>query len=906
MDFDSQKEFDEYARKQFELLNHKIKPSFHKYNTEGIKLTNAFDDKLGLKKAQRCFEKALALATNNEYTKAVACHDLGVFYFTHFARLPGAPHSNLNKAASFFSRAIANKQRQQFPDKYASSLSQLAAVYRRAANEQLWYLSREESLVKSEELHRKALKVLERSIPAFIRLNQLSIIYLNLAATLFDIDKTEKACDSQAKAFICYKEAIDWCQSNFPVSDLNSKMSLKPDKIIPLTISKLTHLSKSKEHKELCKSALEMALVFGLDPLDMMRVNPHVDISNPIVEIQLLVKEADEDSNPENVDRLSKKVHSLMVGRQSTETDQESDRVGVLIQQASSGLARVLVKKEKCIQAFITLENTSAMRFCESTSLCWLHIKDPVGQVLLGALRKLGSIYYGLNEIALMASHVNKSQLHNYLSDSAKLLKSQRSQKTNNEDVQIFNDSKYANIVDFSSRASNPLDFLKQQASLCLGDFKILGQYIDRLDTDYVKDRQRTYQITLNDLREAINTHPDQVLVKIDIEDHYNDVLVIVAYLQNNQITARGYLFNLPKNLINNVAAFVTDHKEVNTDWDLGFIDWKLMLPSHLHKVCLLPSFFASHIPWGATGKTGEKLYQLVNEVNWLPSLMYLYEQVKYYDDKTTITSVVGGDTLFDKLALHDNILTEVAESQNDFLHQLYQSNIFSFYGHCEHKHPDRPKLLFENYFVRDADMLHSVRGAERIEFWACQSGSNIPLHFLPSQVNEPFGMDMRMLESGAKTAIGSLWAVPELVTAHIKAKYDKLKNNNMSASEALLRAQRWWIESGVDEELNKITTLGEKEYLKMLECNYTENQELRALMGPILARNFKAPNVDMALLERSLKHPSAWSGMRFCGISEQQNKYIPRSELSSDQQQKVNTLITQMNLQAGFIKNAR
>ncbi|MCT8988292.1 CHAT domain-containing protein [Shewanella phaeophyticola] len=352
-----------------------------------------------------------------------------------------------------------------------------------------------------------------------------------------------------------------------------------------------------------------------------------------------------------------------------------------------------------------------------------------------------------------------------------------------------------------------------------------MGDYIDRMDSDYSTSRQRTQQIIFDNLTEAVHAHPEQVIVKIDIEDQYDDALIIVVYLQNNEIIANGYSFNLPKHLINNVAAFVANNKEASTNWDLDFIDWKKILPDHLSKISLLPSFFASHIPWIATGKAGEKLYQLVSEINWLPSLMYLYEQVKYSDEKTQFTSLSGGDTLFEKLAVQACSEVNVTQSMDDVVNQLTHSSVFSFYGHCEHKHPERPSLLFRDYVIRDVEMRLGVRGAERIELWACQSGSNIPLHFLPSQVNEAFGMDMRMLEYGANTAIGSLWAVPELVTANIKAKYDKLIISGLGASEALLSAQRWWVESGADDELNKITTIGEKEYLKTLGCHYEKNK---------------------------------------------------------------------------------
>ncbi|MCL1040775.1 CHAT domain-containing protein [Shewanella marisflavi] len=905
MDIKEQMDFSYYIKLQEDVISQKVKPIYHQYIQEGIRLTDAVDDKDSLKKTLRYFEKALALASKNEYTKASACHELGVFYFTHFAHLPGAPHSNLNKAVSFFSRAIESKQRQQFPDKHASSLSQLGAAYRRAANEHLFSLSKQACLIKSQQLHESAIRVLEGDIPLFFRLNQLSIAYYNLAATLIDAEKVAEACDTQAKAFHCFIGAIEWAQENAPHLGLEGSMSLKLDQILPMTFARLFHFSNNEEHKQLCHFIGEIAPSFGLDPLDFMRVNPYSDLSNPIVEIQQLVIEAERSCTAANIEKLQVKLHSLMASRQSTETDQESDRVSVLIQQASSGLARILVNREDYLRAFITLENTSGMRFCESASSCWLHSKNPVNQVLLDALRKLGSTYYSLNELALMVGVVDKEKLHQSLAESAHLLKSQGIPKLTNINEHVFDENRYARIVEMASQARDPINYLHEQANLCLDDFKTLGEYTDRLDPDYFNARQRTYQITFDDLTEAVHAHPEQVLVKIDIEDHYDDALIIVVYLQNEEIIANGYSFNLPQNLINNVAAFVANNKEANTEWELDFIDWASIIPNHLDKVSLLPSFFASHIPWVATGKAGEKLYQLVSEINWLPSLIYLYQQVKYSDEKSQRTSICGGDTLFEKLAVQACSEVNVTQSMDDVVNQLTHSSVFSFYGHCEHKHPDRPSLLFKDFVIRDVEMRFGVRGAERIELWACQSGSNIPLHFLPSQVNEAFGMDMRMLEYGAKTAIGSLWAVPELVTAHIKAEYDKLVISGLGASEALLSAQCWWVESGADEELRKITAVGEKEYLKTLGCHYTKKQALEALMGPVLASSANKSKFDVSVLEGSFKHPSAWSGMRFCGLSEQQNVFIPRVELSSAQKQEMRDLILKMNLQSGFVKNA-
>lgn len=906
MDFKGQKEFTNYALSQHKIQSKKVKPSYYKYIDEGVRLSSTSSEASDLKKAEQSFLKAIKIAAKNEYAKASASHDLGVFYFTHFAHIVGAPHSNLKKAETFLTSALESKQRKQFPEKHASSLSQLGAAYRRAANEHLWHLSSEESLIKAVSLHKAAICVLEKPLPSFVRLNQLSVIYLNLSATLFDLGRKDEACDAQLKSYQCFMETLNWAQVNLTYKDLENSISMKPKQVLLLTFVRLNYFSQDEQHKAICNEVIEIAPSFGLSLMDLMAANPYLDISNPTIEIMQLVANVNKSKTDDDIKILSTKLHSLMKSRQSTETDQESDRVSVLIQQASSGLARVLVKKDAALRAFITLENSSGMRFCESASTFWLYSKNPVTQVLLSAKRQLGSVYYGLNELALMGEKTEKKHLKQWLFDSALLMKPQEKKQFNIDNPSLFDERSYASIVESASKATDPVNYLKQKASICLTDFQKLGKLTDELDSDYLKARQRTYQITLDDLTEAIYSHPEQVLVKIDIEDHYDDALVIVAYQQNNEIIAKGYSFNMPKDLVNNIAAFVANNKDANIEWDLSFIDWKAILPSHMLKVSLLPSFFASHIPWSATGKAGEKLYHLVNEVNWLPSLMYLYQRVNYFDKKTCDTSVCGGGTLFENVAVQNKIICKDTQTIEDVVNQLTQSEVFSFYGHCEHKYPERPSLLFRDYTLRDVEMRDAVRGSERIELWACQSGANIPLNFLPSQVNEALGLDMRMLEYGAKTAIGSLWPIPEIVTAHIKSKYDSLVIDGMAASEALLSAQRWWVELGADEELCKIKLSGEKDYLCSIRCN-SANQSLDALMGPVLSGKIKnSSEIDFSLLEYNFKHPSAWAGLRFCGVNEQTSIFIPKVNLSPDEQHQVNALLLQLNLKSGFVKHAR
>jgi tetratricopeptide (TPR) repeat protein len=889
-----------YLEQQHLVKYRRVKPRYIEHNTKAIELTNTVADVKQLIEAEKYFKKALKLTDKNPYMKASAHHELGAFYFTHFARLPGGSNKNLKLAEMFFNRAISSLERKQFPDNYASSLSQLAATYRRASMEPLWHQPPEECLEQAEKLHKKALNVLSNSLPDFIRLNQSAIIHFNLASVLFDAGRKVDACNIQASAFECYIAAMNAA----PDASFISKMSLKPLQILPLTFARLNYFSDKPEHKDLCKKITEISPSLGVDPFILLRTNPVADIANPLVEIQHLVHQALKSNSFEGTKVLRDKLTQLMEIRRSTSTDQEADRLGVLIQQTCSGLARVLSKNNEELKAFAELENVSAMRFCESSANHWIIPEDKIANNLKQAQGRLGSSYYGLNELALVLKGGKLETIQTHLKDCAVILSRQNEVEFDHENSQIFNDKKYREVIEAASTNNKPVEFLSNVAEVCLKDFNKLGSCIGNLAPAYYQQCRETYFIKERDIKAALENHPELTLVKIDIEDHYNDALILVAYHENNKVRVNSFSIELPKQIINQVAEKITSGKLASEHWELDFIDWEPLLPRGCQNVGLLPSFFASHIPWLATGLSGYRLVDLVEEVNWLPSIMYLYMESKYFQYKIGTYMAQGGDTLFDNLAHNAQLVNENDFSKSDVLKKVNDAKVFSYYGHCEHSYPGRPTLLLQNCTIKDIDLSSAVRGATRVELWACQSGSNIPLHILPSNVNEAFGMDMRMLEWGAKTSIGTLWAVPELVTAHIKRHYESLLASGKSASVALLSSQRWWINKGADDVLNDIKTNGKTNYLNSIKYNSFNYNFIDAPLGPVLSSNDNVNTVDLDALRESFKHPSSWAGIRFCGVSTAKSTFIEKEkiELNEADNIKLNKLINEMSLESGFI----
>jgi len=889
-----------YLEDKDRIKYRKVKRRYLELNSKAIELSNAAENVKQLVEVEKYLQKALKLTDNNLYIKASAHHELGVFYFTHFARLPDGLNKNLKLAEQYLNRAINSSKRKEFPDDYASSLSQLAATYRRASMDPLWHQSPRECLEQAEKLHNKALKVLSNSLPDFIRLNQSSVVNYNLASVLFDAGREVEACNIQAAAVDCYIVALHIATYGSFVTE----MKMQPSQILPLSFARLNYFSNKLEHKEQCNYISKISPSLGIDPLMLLQINPQADISKPLDEIQYLVRQALQSNSFEDIKLLKKKLSQLMEIRRSSSTDQESDSIGVLIQQACSGLARVLSKNNEELKVFTELENVSAMRFCESAANHWIIPEDKVAYNLKQFQGRLGSYYYHLNEWRLLFMDDELATIQSMLKDVVDMYNQQDTTIINQDVNQQLYDDKYVKIIEMASKNNKPAEFLSQAADKCLRDFNKLGEYINRLEPNYYEKSKRISFIKEVDIKIALENHPELTLVKIDIEDNYNDALMIVAYHENNQVIVNSVSVDLPKQIVNQVAEMINGRNSTIEHWELDFIDWKSLLPKGCKNVGLLPSFFASHIPWVATGHLGSQLLDLVDEVNWIPSVMYLYMNSKYFEPKNGTYKMQGGNTIFEELAENSQLSRESNDSKSDVINKVNSADVFTYYGHCEHNYPERPTLLFRDKKIIDIELSAAVKGANRIELWACQSGTNIPLHILASNVNEAFGMDMKMLEWGAKTSIGTLWAVPELVTAHIKRHYDSLLVQGKLASSALLGAQRWWVSKGADDVLYDIKTNGIANYLKSINYNSANYESIDAPLGPILSSNDSVSSFDLDKLEKSFKHPASWAGIRFCGVSTAKSTFIEKEkiELSEADNIKLNKLINEMSLESGFI----
>jgi len=851
---------------------------------------------LSLSKAEKLLLKALKLASNSPFSRAFTFHNLGVLHYSYYDKLPGGMHDNLKKAIQYFERAIGTPERQRFPDKYASSLTQLGATYRRAADEYLWPERDVDCLSKAESLNLKAIELLNESdIPQSIKYGQLSVIYFNLASVLFDQGLIQEACECQAKSVELY---LAFHSYNLP-SFFNV---IPPDQALGLSFARLNYFSSSESHKALCKRIFDVAHKFGLEPLSFMQINPTVDIAKPEEYVSYLIARAIKKPNEENVKALVTKQLELMNNRRFCRSDPESDYLATLVQRICSGLGRIYVKKNHPLDALRILENCSSLRFCENANKYWQVPSEHHSLALRDDLLQLGSTYHNLNELALMLEHVNEADIRPALQECYERAKNPPIFDKLSEATSFYNGRTYPLVLRAALNDKSPTDCLRQKANQCLDDFQKVENLIDQLDPNFAKRRDIDAAIEIGHFEKALRRYPNLTLIKIDIESGFDDALILVAQLVNEQLIVTGHTVDVPQGLVNHIGEFIRGDANGADFWSLDFIDWRKILPNDCRRIGLLTSFFASQIPWVATGLKGEELYTLVDEVNWLPSVLYLCNHVTHFSKRNGNKCINGGDTHFHNVANQYAPDSVRVVSKNEFIKAVSGSEVFSYYGHCTHEFPNRPSLKTSNFELNDLELVDQVVGMERIEFWACQSGSNIPLSVFSIPVNEAFGFDMRMIEWGAVSSVGALWALPDIVTAHIKSHYDQLVNDGISPSKALISAQRWWVSQGAKTELSKMRELGLTPYLNTLGCN----EAIDRLLGPMKTANLRVED-ELKHVENLFLHPSSWAGLRFCGLADQIDQTFckDRLNLTVGEESILKNHLAKLQLKSGFMNYA-
>ena len=876
-----------------EALNQGVNPNFNKYNDQAVELQVNSNDQRSLKKSEAKFKRSLVAAKKNNYAKSSVYNNLSQLYCTHYNILPGGSKHNLERSIHYLNKALSINERKRFGHKYASSLSKLGNVYRRCAMEPMWPTTAAVCIDEALKCHVSALEIARTNAPYLIYLCSACETYFNMSFLYFDSGKMEEGCEFLARSLKLLLDALSVDEI------ITEMMTIGYAQLLGVIYSRLNYYGGVK-YASLCNDVIKLAHGLGVDQEKLMLMNPISDTANPEVKIEFLYLQARETSN---TTELELHIKNLLSSRMSAKTDQEADRQACLAQQGASRLARLLCDKNQAITAFEKLEYCSGLRHAEYSFLNWYMPKNKYDYLVLKTTMRIGALYYEYGQIGFIYDALDGEGKSEYLKQLIEGYKRINVKYEEPAIKEIINYSNKVEVINEEVSISSFRTIAAEHAELILSDFMKLDEYLNQPSIKIKLDKHKLSYISAEDFQVVLERYPDLVLVKLDIQKNCNELLVIIAYYDNGLVRSESILIDLPFDDLNVINEYVYENSSDSfMKWNLDFIDWEKVLPVGCKKVALFPSFYASNIPWLSSGVQGQLLINLVDEVVYLPSILHLRHKNIVDCSRSGEVYVNGGNTQFQANPEIENDLSFNGIDKNALLTALKDKSIFSYYGHCAHQDGGRAALKFEGFDLYDLELQPVIKGMERIEFWSCQSGKNLPSHIMASPVNEPFGMDMEMLKQGVETSIGSLWSVPELSTLHIKHKYDENIAEGMTASVALLSAQRWWLHEGADKEVEKCRALGIESYLRKYKCNNLDDESIISFLGPIKKNDIE--NEDLKRLAFRLKHPISWAGFRFCGLPEHRSERLPddMTIFTDDEISDVKNILRKLNLKSGYL----
>lgn len=363
-------------------------------------------------------------------------------------------------------------------------------------------------------------------------------------------------------------------------------------------------------------------------------------------------------------------------------------------------------------------------------------------------------------------------------------------------------------------------------------------------------------------LERIVKAHPDTVFVRIGILDKLRAMSV---WWDGERVATAHIERELPEAFM----AAVLAEQEADTLDALRSLDLSAAFgPTGMHRLVLLPNSVAARFPLDAVGPPGASAIDRFDAVVWMPSLIGLEMLWADASRRHGTVALVPPGTHFGEVALRDQpdvtfVGGELATSAA-YRSAIGEARVVALYTHgCHRDDEDVTSLLA----LADGPMWVpgpglKPRGLQRIELWACESGVDVAPPWLGPTADEPYGMDGKFLTVGARSTIGTLWPVGDMVTAILIRKYRRLLSDGMRADEALHRAKRWWRDHGAVQAAFDIADFSglTREQIDTLLSSAS------GTLGPAPAVDDTSGEVAREELLRALLHPRTWSGYRFQG----------------------------------------
>jgi tetratricopeptide (TPR) repeat protein len=778
--------------------------------------------------------------------------------------------------------AVASQARRRYPQRWAISASLLASTLRGEAMGERDEARHELLLDRAEAFFNEAIAVAEECQSWW----DATGYWLNLGNLFIQRGKTEAAIDAYERSLQCarpFKKAAAFRE--------------KPD--LTRALVGLGHRLKERGHRNderraiaMLEEAVQLDHPVAAHDARFVLADWLIDAKERERAARLLEQIDFERLHPRHLDRAVRlfervglvavallRLHGLvarsLTERSDTIADLLADRAERLVQERALVLVETLIRNKQAVNAFLVLDNTSALRFAETTHRYTLCFRDPISRGLRIRFEAAGITASVLEGVLDRLRGLSPKRWLELVAEEAACLREDRRDPR----AALFTEACSAleaaiagGTLDLTpiERALEGVVQRAHRARMLLAK-REAGRNLRLLEEDV----ERT------ELHRLLAAEPGQVFLRFTL-GRREWMIVIAVFLEGDNLRARSTSVRLPTELFDLVEAYEREPGDADLaarlTTRLAQVDLTPVLPDGHHRVAVvLPSSLLARLPLAALGPPGRRLLDRFEAVTWLPSLFPLRTRQESHRPRHGIVTVVPGergDTALHASALQralpeEQRLEEGAATVEAVQVHARRADVVCFYAHGTYVHGRMPELgegqppgpticLADHEQLTLVSLSDQWEGAERIELWCCRTGVNLPMDPMGVLVDEAFGLDYEFLRVGARSAIGSLYTVPELITAVMVDRFRERLLEGANATVALADAQRDWI----TRALPRLVAL-------------LRDDPVEGFVRFAAERGWQLPPgapADADHLQRLWSCPMAWASFRFVGVAERRS----------------------------------
>lgn len=881
--------------------------------------------------AHERFLLALSLhAVDDEGAAAAACwYDLGQS-FTEIRT--GVREQNLMNAVQLLRRAELARVRRADVRRHILSLDGLGRAYRAVAIE----FHNDEALADALQRLRKAIKLAREYGVATLDLlmNSLS----NLGNALVEAGEFDEAVRAQEESLLLAEELP--AAAHMMLEGL--RLPLRRLNLVRALHARGQHADRQRALElvdtivtsDAPPNIIAQAYLIGYDIAKSLGMSSDLLIQNYLnktnfnqlidLEVLELAKNYRDEGAYERAIYLARLGASNAVQeRHDAKSSPHADHCAAKAQRFSRLAAELLVGVSDPIAAFVALENTAAMRYFDAATQYVWSAETPLLHALDMLHREASSASAELDDLALRIAGIDPSEHRDALHGGFDMYLEHLRTRQKTPDLEWEGSAARLQEVVVSAKQSNtPGDVLRKHSQLLSEVTIALKAAIERLDPSSFKvsDQDWSREVSEEMVRRVFDEEPGVVLLRLSMSA--DNLLAVSVWREGDALRGDANTFEVDAESVRALSMLArrealegeeAERAQTALDAFLASVDLSLVLPEATAHVILLPSQLAAYVPWAACGPPGRMLIDGVDAVSYLPNLTPLWMRQAPWVPRSGTLLVAPGESgehptqyhsiAFSKPAGDETSLLGAAATQAAVSERVASADVVSFFAHGSYnaQHPLGAILLADGLFM-PRECFSVWRGVERVEIWACRTGVNISYDPLTPRVDEGFGLDMDLHHLGVRSTIGTLWNVPDLVTALLVQEYRGALARGRSAPAALADAQRWWRKEGLGHVQAALESDDPRRSLRERfaslggEANHMD-ELVDGVLGP-------APKTNRLSVEERARHlrklslTSAWAGFRFVGVYGRRplRDLSPHRELTLDERAQIKQLLKKLH----------